>query len=85
MRERICVRAPLLDVSVLRANCESPLNLLSQLDMGKKPAQRILLCPKSVLFLGLAGDQEMGSVSLTRKAFFGCWLCTTLEEDTDRE
>lgn len=38
--------------------------------MGKKPAQRILLCPKVFLFLGLAGDQEMGSVSLTRKALF---------------
>lgn len=38
--------------------------------MGKKPVQRILLCPKVFLFLGLAGAQEMGSVSLTRKALF---------------
>lgn len=56
--------------------------------MGKKPAQRrILLCPKVCLFLGLAGAQETGSVSLTRKALSwvlaGCCFSREIESENE--
>lgn len=54
-------------------------SLFTQLDMGKTPAQgTVLLCPRVCLLLGLAGAQEIGSISLTRKALSKSWLCAGL-------